>query len=276
MDTKLKKSTAFHPQIDRQTKVVNRTVVHLLRGYCSKHPKLWDENLHYVQHAYNHAAHSSTKRSPFETCFGYLPKTPMDFAFGKDDVIDGRHDAERALKFIQKVQAIHQAVEAQLEQSQAKYKARHDKHRIDHHFQVGDRVWLHISKERMQGEGKKLKPIRYGPFEILEKIGTNAFHLNLPPYMQIYSVVNVENLKLYEPPMIFNEEANIQVPSVDDLAPEYVSELPEDVILDRNIRSSKRGGVEYLKVGRKGMHPGKARWMEIGKVRELYPHLLSE
>ncbi|XP_057858278.2 uncharacterized protein LOC131067335 [Cryptomeria japonica] len=200
----------------------------------------------------------------------------MDFAFGKDDVVDGRHDAERALKFIQKVQAIRQAVEAQLEQSQAKYKAYHDKHRIDHHFQVGDCVWLHISKERMQGEGKKLKPIRYGPFEILEKIGTNAFRLNLPPYMQIYSVVNVENLKLYKLPMIFDEEANIQVPSVDDLAPDYMLELLEDVILDRNIRSSKRGGVEYLKVGRKGMHPGKARWMEIGKVRELFPHLLSE
>ncbi|XP_059064203.1 uncharacterized protein LOC131856428 [Cryptomeria japonica] len=128
----------------------------------------------------------------------------------------------------------------------------------------------------MQGEGRKLKPIRYGPFEILEKIGTNAFHLNLLPYIQIYSVVNVENLKLYEPPMIFNEEANIQVPLVDDLAPEYMSELPEDVVLDRNVRSSKRGAIEYLKVGQKGMHPGKAKWTEIGKVRELYPHLLSE
>ncbi|XP_057869419.2 uncharacterized protein LOC131076310 [Cryptomeria japonica] len=128
----------------------------------------------------------------------------------------------------------------------------------------------------MQGEGKKLKPIRYGPFEILEKISTNAFRLTLPPSMQIYSVVNVENLKLYEPPMILDEEANVQIPFVDDLAPAYLNVLQEDVILDRNIRSSKRGGVEYLKVGRKGMHPGKARWMEIGKVRELYPHLLSE
>ncbi|XP_059067898.1 uncharacterized protein LOC131858618 [Cryptomeria japonica] len=200
----------------------------------------------------------------------------MDFAFGKNDVVDGCHDAKRALKFIQKVQEIHQVVEAQLEQSQAKYKAHHDKHRIDHHFQVGDRFWLHISKERMQGEGRKLKPIRYGPFEILEKIGTNAFHLNLPPYMHIYSVVNVENLKSYEPPMILDEDTNIQVPSVDDLSPEYMSELPKDAILDRNIRSSKRGAIEYLKVGRKGMHPGKAKWMEIGKVRELYHHLLSK
>jgi hypothetical protein len=42
MDTKLKKSTTFHLQTDGQTEVVNRTVVHLLRGYCNKHPKLWD------------------------------------------------------------------------------------------------------------------------------------------------------------------------------------------------------------------------------------------
>ena len=73
-------------------------------------------------------------------------------------------------------------------------------------------MWLHISKERMKGEGKKLKPIIYGPFTILEKIGTNAFRLELPPYMQIYSVVNVENLKLYEPPMIMDERENVSLP----------------------------------------------------------------
>ena len=83
----------------------------------------------------------------------------------------------------------------QLEKSQAQYKAWHDKHRVDNQFQVGDRVWLHISKEILKGEGKKLKPIPYGPFTILEKRGTNVFRLYLSPYMQIYSVVNVENLK---------------------------------------------------------------------------------
>ena len=128
----------------------------------------------------------------------------------------------------------------------------------------------------MQGEGRKLKPIIYGPFKILEKIGTNAFRLNRPPYMQIYSVVNIKNLKLYEPSMILDEEAKMKVPSVDDLSPEYMSEFPKDVILDRNVRTSRRGDVEYLRVGLKGMHPSKARWMEIGKVRELYPHLLSK
>ena len=100
-------------------------------------------------------------------------------------------------------------MQEKLEKIQGKYKARHDKHRVDHKFQVGDEVWLHISKERLQGEGKKLKPIRYGPFKILENIGNNAFKLDFPSYMKIYSVVNVENLRLYEPPLIEYQGENV-------------------------------------------------------------------
>lgn len=84
----------------------------------------------------------------------------------------------------------------------------------------------------MKGEGKNLKPIRYGPFKILEKIGNNSFHLELPPYMQMYSV-NVKNLKLYEPPMIMDDDKNVQVSIVDDFPPEYLDELHEDAILSR-------------------------------------------
>jgi len=58
----------------------------------------------------------------------------------------------------------------------------------------------------MQGEGKKLKPIRYGPFQILEKIGENAFHLDLPSYMHISSIVNVDFLRLFEPSLIEDPE----------------------------------------------------------------------
>jgi hypothetical protein len=125
----------------------------------------------------------------------------------------------------------------------------------------------------MKGEGKNLRPIRYGPFKILEKIGTNAFRLDLPAYMQMYSVVNVENLKLYEPPMIMDEDESIQVPTVDDFSPEYLDELQEDVILDRRIRTSQRGDVEYLRVGLKGVKPSKEKWMEIRKGEGDLPSL---
>jgi hypothetical protein len=118
---------------------------------------------------------------------------------------------------------VHQRVQEHLEKSQAKYKTRHDKHSVDHSFQVGYEVWIYIRKERPKGEGKKLKPIRYGPFTILENIGNNALRLDLPPYMQMYVVVNVENLRLYEPPLIDDQGKHVHIPSIDDLSPEYLS-----------------------------------------------------
>jgi hypothetical protein len=107
-------------------------------------------------------------------------------------------------------------------------------------------VWLHINKDIMKGEGKNLKPIQYGLFKILEKIGNNAFRLDLSSYMQMYSMVNVENSKLYEPSMITDEDGSVQVPTVDGFSPKYLDELHEDVILNIRIKTSRQGDVEYL------------------------------
>ena len=43
--------------------------------------------------------------------------------------------------------------------------------------------------------------------------------------MWMYSNVNVENLNLYEPPMIMDQEDNVHVPSIDDFAPKYLDQL---------------------------------------------------
>jgi len=56
----------------------------------------------------------------------------LDFVFGKDTIAEGHSDVDNATRFIEKIQEIHQAVQEQLEKSQAKYKARHDKHWIEH------------------------------------------------------------------------------------------------------------------------------------------------
>ena len=98
----------------------------------------------------------------------------------------------------------------------------------------------------MIGEGKKIKPIRCGPFRIVKKIGTNSFHLDIPSYMHMYSFVNVENPKLYEPPMIADEVENLQVPTIDNFVPKYQDEFRKDVILNKITRTSCQSDVEYL------------------------------
>ena len=55
-------------------------------------------------------------------------------------MVNGHNDVDMATRFIEQIQEIHRAVQEQLEKSQAQYKARHDKHRMEHSFHVGDQV----------------------------------------------------------------------------------------------------------------------------------------
>ena len=64
--------------------------------------------------------------------------------------------------------------------------------------------------------------------------------------MQIYSVVNVDIMKLYEPPMIMDERESVSVPLVYEYALEYLDELKKDIILDKSSRTSRRGDVDYI------------------------------
>ena len=92
-------------------------------------------------------------------------------------------------------------------------------------------MWIYLCRERLQGASKKLKHLRYGPFEIIEQVNENAFGLKIPPYMQINSVVNVEYLKLFEPSMLDEEEEHQDLPTTKEFAPHGIEELKEDPIM---------------------------------------------
>jgi hypothetical protein len=163
LDTKLTKSTTFHPQTDGQTEVVNRMIVHILRMYNSKHPRTWDESLPYAQHSYNRALHSSTGHSPFQAGLGFQPLGPIDVALPlavtSADSSPAPTEADKATRFIERIQHIRQQVQEILQKSNDKYKQRHDQHPVPHKFQVGDKVWLHLQKERLTGPHRKLHPL---------------------------------------------------------------------------------------------------------------------
>ena len=104
----------------------------------------------------------------------------------------------------------------------------------------------------MHGEGKKLKPICYGPFKFMRNVGNNAFQLGLPSYMKMYSVFNVENLCLYDPSLIDDQGSDVELLSIEYFSPKFLDEIQEDIILGNKKRKSKRGSVDCLRVGLKG------------------------
>jgi len=51
--------------------------------------------------------------------------------------------------------------------------------------------------------------------------------------------------------------------------------LREEKVLDRKVRTTCRGDVEYLRIGLRGSKPSSEKWIEIGHVRTFYPHLVD-
>jgi hypothetical protein len=86
--------------------------------------------------------------------------------------------------------------------AQERAKQRHDKHKTTLNFQPGDKVWLQMDKQRFKGRHHKFHPLWYVPYTVLDRIGENSYRLDLPPHLGIHGVINVNTLKLFEPPLL--------------------------------------------------------------------------
>ena len=85
-----------------------------------------------------------------------------------------------------------------IEKSNKQAKSHANKHRKEVHFQPIDLVWIYLRKERFPNKRKsKLTPRSDGPFEVLEKIGPNAYKVDLASEYGFSATFNVANLSPY-------------------------------------------------------------------------------
>jgi hypothetical protein len=71
---KLRPSSAYHPETDGQTEVVNRKVEEILRCFVNNNQSNWDLFFIDLEFAYNSDPHSSTTLSPFFLTYGTEPR----------------------------------------------------------------------------------------------------------------------------------------------------------------------------------------------------------
>ena len=88
----------------------------------------------------------------------------------------------------------------------SKCKKRHDQHRVPHKFQVGDKFWLHLHKERLTRAHWKLIPLWYGPYTITKVVGNNALEHKIPPFLGLHGVFNVDCPLPCFPPLLDTSE----------------------------------------------------------------------
>ena len=84
--------------------------------------------------------------------------------------------------------------------AQARLKTQANRHRQERSFVVGDWVFLRLQPYRQQSlasKGRwKLSPRYFGPFQVLQKIGSVSYKLDLPSKSRIHPVFHVSCLKL--------------------------------------------------------------------------------
>ncbi|MBW0547953.1 hypothetical protein O181_087668 [Austropuccinia psidii MF-1] len=159
-------------------------------------------------------------------------------------------------KLSTKLQSVQQVVKEELESAIRRFMKYADRNReIPPDFQPGDKVWLASKNIKTTRPTKKLSERWLGPFEVIKKIGSHAYHLKLPQqWKSVYPVFHVSLLEPVKQSAIPNQH---QLPPPPVLVEEQ-EEWEVAQVLDSKL---KRGKLWYL-VEWKGFSedPERTRW----------------
>ncbi|GJV61815.1 putative nucleotidyltransferase, ribonuclease H [Tanacetum coccineum] len=194
VNTQLNFSSAYHPQTDGQTEVVNKSLGNLLRCLLGDHVKAWDQKLCQAEFAHNHVVNRSTGFSPFQVVYSAQPRGPLDLMTPRVSSFVPK----KVQDFVAGLHGVHKAVHENLVRANSKYKqdAGHKRRHVD--FEEGDFVWAVLTKDRFPvGEYNKLSTKKIGPLEIVEKINSNAYRLKLSSHIRCSDAFNVKHLIPY-------------------------------------------------------------------------------
>jgi hypothetical protein len=84
--TKLQMSSAFHPQLDSQSEVVNMVLTMYLHCLAGDRPKAWLQWLPWAKFCYNTSYQTTLKCSPFKVVYDRDPPTMISYQHGASKV----------------------------------------------------------------------------------------------------------------------------------------------------------------------------------------------
>jgi len=139
LGTKLRLSSAYHPQSDGQSERTIQSLEDLLRTCVLDHLGSWDEILPLVEFTYNNSYQASIGMAPFEALYGRKCRTPLCWF----------QDGERVLigpKLIQQTNEKVQMIQERLKTSLSMQKSYADQRRRPLEFSAGEHVFLELHR----------------------------------------------------------------------------------------------------------------------------------
>ncbi|GAU25313.1 hypothetical protein TSUD_375770, partial [Trifolium subterraneum] len=229
--THLKMSSAYHPESDGQTEVVNRCLETYLRCFIADQPNSWVGWVHWAEYWFNINYHTSTAKTPFEIVYGRLPPQLKRWSQGETRV----EAVQREL--IDRDEALRQ-LKHQLMKAQERMKSQADRKREDRSFMVGE--WV-------------------------VKLRAHRYKLKLPSGSKVHPVFHVSLLK--KAVGNYSEEEELPELLVEDQMENYE---PMFVVASRKIRQNGEE-VRQVLIQWKGQTVEEATWEDVVMMKSQFP-----
>jgi hypothetical protein len=166
-------------------------------------------------------------------------------------------------------QQLSKMLKDQLARAQNKMKLQTDLHRSPRQFQVGEQVLLKLQSYTQTSVASrpcpKLALNCYGPYTVMERIGSAAYKLDLLAHSQVHRVFHVSQLMSFMPdhrPVFSKLPAT---PSLD------VAKLVPERILDHRLTKRGNATVTQVPVKWNSLAEELATWEDYYVVRERFP-----
>jgi hypothetical protein len=177
--------------------------------------------------------------SPFLALYGYHPPSITS-------PLKGNTKVQAVEDHIGNQQEVLKLLKDNLVMAQNRMKQQADQHRSEREFEVGDWVFLRLQPYKQmslkqQKKDNKLAPKYYGPYKVLQRIGSMAYKLELPPSSRVHPVFHVSCLK-----KVIDNKIPVQT-----ILPEINEEgkiiLEPETILETRIKQLRNRAItEYL------------------------------
>jgi hypothetical protein len=108
-----------------------------------------------------------------------------------------------------------------------------------------------LQKERLTGPHQKLHPLCYGSYTITKVVGDNAFELNIPPFLGLHLVFNVDILRPYFPPLLDTSEITEQL-TPNSSTPTAYNMHPMIILWTNRSRELTNKGSNFIELSKQG------------------------
>ena len=200
----------------------------------------WDRHIPLVEFVYNNSFQSSIGMAPYEALYGRKCRTPLCWTDLSEKKVIGPY-------LIQETEEKVKMIRERLKVANDRQKSYADMKRKDIRYEIGEKVFLKVSpwKKVMRfGKKGKLSPRFIGPYEVIEKVGSVAYRLALPPELEkIHSVFHVSMLRRYR-----SDPSHVVSTETIELRPDLTYEEEPVEILAQQVKELRNKKIPLVKV----------------------------